>query len=69
MAKLKIASVAILAALLAIVIVQNTESVETKLWFWTLSMPRAALLFLHVLVGFVIGLLTVYSLRGKKSGS
>ena len=66
MAKLKIAAAAVLAVLLVIVIVQNTESVETKLLFVTVTMPRAVLLFLTVLVGFVVGLLTAYSLSGKK---
>ena len=41
----KILVIAGLAILVLIVVLQNTESVETKLLFMSLTMPRAALLF------------------------
>ena len=56
--KIKIVVVASLALLVVIVVLQNTEVVETKILFTTISMPRAALLFGTLIIGFVIGVLT-----------
>ncbi|MGB2984301.1 MAG: LapA family protein [Phycisphaerae bacterium] len=51
--------IAIVAAILVIIVVlQNTQTVETKLLFVTLTMPRAVLLFVTLLVGFALGLIT-----------
>ena len=38
-----------------ILIVQNVETVETRILFYTLSLPRAFLLFGAFIVGFVAG--------------
>lgn len=57
-ARLKLFSILTLTILLLIVIVQNTDVVETRLLFVTVAMPRAALLGLSVLVGFLLGVLT-----------
>lgn len=58
---------ALLLAILAIVLVlQNTEPVETRLLFMTVTMPRAVLLLLTTLVGFAIGLLACLLPRHKK---
>jgi putative membrane protein len=67
MNKLKIAVAAIVAVLLIIVILQNTQQVETKLLFVTVSMPRAVLLLTTLVVGFVIGLLAAGRLSKKPS--
>ena len=56
--KLKIAGIAVLALLVLIVVLQNTESVETKFLFFSITMPRAALLFGALVVGFIIGVFT-----------
>jgi uncharacterized integral membrane protein len=58
MARFKVILIVVLAVLLVIVILQNTETVDTRLLFVTVSMPRAALLGFAVLLGFVLGLLT-----------
>ena len=58
MQKLKIAAIALLALLVLIVVLQNTESVETKILFFSVTMPRAALLFGALVVGFIIGVFT-----------
>jgi len=51
--------IAIVIAILALIIVlQNTQAVETKLLLVTVTMPRAVLLFVTLLVGFVLGLIT-----------
>lgn len=55
---LKLAAIGILALLILIIVLQNTEAVETRILFMTLTMPRAALLFGTLIVGFVIGLLS-----------
>jgi len=47
---------AIVAVLVLIVALQNTESVETRILLMTVSMPRAVLLFVTLLIGFVLGL-------------
>lgn len=57
MQKAKLISAAILGVLVLIVVLQNTEAVETQLLFTTVTMPRAALLFGTLLVGFALGVL------------
>jgi uncharacterized integral membrane protein len=47
---------------LLIVVLQNTQAVETKILFTSFSMPRAVLLFGTAIIGFVLGGLS----RGKK---
>jgi len=64
MKKLKIILIIIILLMALIVFLQNTETVETKLLFMTLSMPRALLLMLTFIMGFVGGLITAsYILR------
>ncbi len=46
-------------------IVQNTEAVETKLLFISISMPRAVLLFGTLLIGFALGVLTAGRIARK----
>ena len=50
-------SAAALLVVIIIVVFQNTETVETKILFATLSMPRALLLVMTLLIGVVIGLI------------
>jgi len=49
-------SLAALVALLFVVVLQNTDEVETKLLFATVTMPRALLLFVTFAVGILVGL-------------
>lgn len=44
-----------LALLVAVLVLQNTEVVEVRLLFWTLSMSRALLLPLVFLAGLLVG--------------
>jgi len=69
--KVKIASAAILVIIALIIAFQNRESVDTKLLFATVTMPRAALLFITLVIGFTGGILTSWSLatRAKTQGS
>ncbi|MFP4647402.1 MAG: LapA family protein [Candidatus Acetothermia bacterium] len=54
----------IVLLLLIIVIAQNVQTVSTKILFVTINMPRAALLFIAVAVGFALG--QVFSIDLKR---
>lgn len=58
MAKTRLIVAVVLALLAVVVVLQNTEAVETRLLFATVTMPRAVLLLTTVLIGFALGLLT-----------
>ncbi len=62
-AKTKTIIAAVLLVLGIIVVIQNTETVETRLLFATVTMPRALLLGLTLVMGIVIGLLLGLRLR------
>ena len=55
---LKLAAIALIAMVAVIVVFQNTQAVETKLLFLTITLPNAALLFGTLISGFAIGVLT-----------
>jgi len=57
MKRAKMVAVAVVAVLLIIIIVQNTQAVPTHLLFWTVSLPLVVLLFVVGLVGVALGLL------------
>ena len=58
MNKWKLAAVALIALVAVVVVLQNTQLVETKLLFITVTLPNAALLFGTLIIGFAIGVLT-----------
>jgi len=58
MKRAKIIAAAVIAVLLIIIVVQNRQPVVTKLLFVTVTMPRAMLLLVSILLGFGLGLLT-----------
>lgn len=64
--KIKIAAIALLALIVLIIVLQNTQSVETKILFLSITMPRAALLFGALVVGFIIGVFTAGKLLVRK---
>jgi putative membrane protein len=53
-------------ALVAIVIFQNTEAVETKVLLMTIVMPRAALLAVTLLIGIAVGIFFGWKLSRPK---
>ena len=67
MSRAKIIAIAAVTVLVIIIVLQNTQAVETKLLFVTVSMPRAVLLFVTLLAGFALGLVAAGWL-GKLSG-
>ena len=58
MKKLRLIVTLVLAVLMVIVVLQNTDAVETRLLFATVTMPRAVLLLTTALIGFAVGILT-----------
>ena len=64
MKKMKLIVIAILALLAAVIILQNVETVDTKILFITISMPRAILLAVTWVIGLSCGLLI--PLKAKK---
>ena len=57
MNRFKMISIAVLTLLGTIIILQNTEQVETRLLFLSITMPRAILLMGTTLIGFALGIL------------
>jgi uncharacterized integral membrane protein len=58
MKKAKIIAIVVILLLVLIVFLQNTQAVETKFLFMTVTMPRLLLLFVTFILGFVGGLIT-----------
>jgi uncharacterized integral membrane protein len=67
MKNLKVIAAVVVGILIVVVTLQNTQEVDTRLLFVTISMPRAVLLIVTLIIGFVIGLLVSGRLRAKKS--
>lgn len=69
MDKAKLIIAAIVAAILIILILQNSDDVEIRVLFATIIMPRAVLIVITALSGFVIGVLMamVYSRKRGQS--
>lgn len=65
MERFKMISTAILALLGVIIILQNTEPVETKILFLSITMPRAILLIGTTLIGFALGVLVSFFFKRK----
>ena len=65
MKKVKLIAIVVISVLAFIIFLQNTESVETKILFMKVAMPRAILLISMFLVGFVSGLITTSLLLRK----
>jgi uncharacterized integral membrane protein len=65
--KTKILIVAVLLILMAIVLVQNTQEVVFRVYFWKISMSQMILVPLAVLVGFLFGYFVAKTGREKKS--
>jgi len=57
MKKWKLWAAAALALLILIVVLQNTDSVETHVLWITVTMPRVLLLLVTLLAGVVVGLI------------
>ena len=67
MQKAKLISAIVAILLVVIVILQNTQAVETKLLFITITAPIAVLVGSSLLIGIVAGMLIAMTLSSKKS--
>jgi uncharacterized integral membrane protein len=56
---------AVVALLILVVVLQNLDQAPTRILFFTITMPRALLLFITLLIGFIIGLL--FASRPRKT--
>ena len=66
MKKTKIIVMGVLVLIACVLTIQNTQPVNTHILFFTVSMPRAVLLLLMTLIGFAIGVFTVFHYIGKR---
>jgi uncharacterized integral membrane protein len=57
----------LLAILLIIFALQNTELVHVKLWFWGMDIPLALLIFVCFAIGVITGIIIPTSKGKKKS--
>jgi len=65
MDKAKLIIALLIAIVTVIVVLQNTEAVETRLLFVTVTMPRVLMLFLMLVIGFILGIITSLSRTRK----
>jgi uncharacterized integral membrane protein len=65
--KTKLLIVAVLLVLLAIVLIQNTQEITFRMFFWKISMSQMILVPLAVLVGFLFGYVIAKVGKEKKS--
>jgi len=65
MKNLRTVVIIVISLLVLIVVLQNTQSVDTKFLFVTVSMPRALLLFLTFLFGFIVGAVSIVGFTKK----
>ena len=66
MVKFKVSLAVVLILLVLIVVFQNREPVETKFLFASITMPRAALLTVTMLIGIAVGMLLSLGLAKKR---
>jgi uncharacterized integral membrane protein len=67
MVKLKVSLAVVLVLLVLIVVFQNREPVETKFLFASITMPRAALLTVTMLIGIAVDMLLSLGFSKKTS--
>jgi uncharacterized integral membrane protein len=65
MERFKLISIAVLIVMGIIIILQNTQPVETRILFMTITMPRAILLMVTTLIGFALGMLVSFLFQRK----
>lgn len=60
MKNLKLIAIVVALVLVALVVVQNTDEVTTRLLFVEVRMPNAVLVFVTFAIGFVVGALATF---------
>ena len=66
MNKIKLTVIGILLIIAFVLTIQNTQPVNTHILLFTITIPRAVLLLLMTLIGFAIGVFTVFHYIGKR---
>lgn len=66
MSRFKLITAVVLFATCMIIVLQNTEPVSTRILFYTITMPRAVLLFGTTCIGFTIGILVSFFMQKEK---
>jgi len=66
MHKAKLIIALILVSVVLVVIFQNRQPVETKFLFVAITMPKAALIGLTLLVGMAVGILVSLGMTSRK---
>ena len=64
--KPKMAIILVLAILLTVIIIQNSNTADVHLLFWKVSMSMIILIFFVALTGFVIGYLAHHFITERK---
>ncbi|MDZ7723907.1 MAG: lipopolysaccharide assembly protein LapA domain-containing protein [candidate division KSB1 bacterium] len=64
--KVRAVVISVFAVLLLIVLLQNTQIVNVRLLFWTVSMSRIVLLLVVIVISFLLGYLTHFLLNKRK---
>ena len=63
---IKIAGIVLLAIMLLVLVIQNTEPVETRLLVTTVTLPRAVILAAMGAIGFLLGMLVTLRLTADR---
>ena len=67
MNKTKLIIIGVLIIIAAVVTIQNTQPVNTHILFFTFTMPRAFIMLLMALIGFAVGVFTVFHYMGRRN--
>ncbi len=67
LSKPKLITVAVLTLLAIIILLQNTAAVQTRILFFTVTMPRAFLLLITAALGFAAGVIAAWTFAKKRS--
>ena len=65
MKKAKVIGIILISILAVVIFLQNTQAVETKILFTTVTMSRALLLMLTFVAGFATGMITMSYMTRK----
>jgi len=66
MKKAKMIAIGVLVLLVAIVVLQNFEKIETKFLFVSVEMPLAILILVNTLIGAALGVLATLLLLSRR---
>lgn len=57
----------VLSVIALIIVFQNTESIETRLLFFKVTIPRTLLLIINLALGFIAGIIVCLTFSKKRS--